>query len=80
MQPDGDDDLTEALAKIRASEAERQEAYAQFRTTLADLAPMEKASVWLSYIAEHREKPTAIWSRSFFWRAGVAMLPIPRGS
>ena len=37
MQPDGDDDLTEALAKIRASEAERQEAYAQFRTTLADL-------------------------------------------
>ncbi len=48
MQLDGEDDLTEALAKIRASEAERQEAYAQFRTTLADLAPMEKASAWLS--------------------------------
>ena len=67
VEPRGDaeDNLTETRAMLRASEAERKEAYAQFQTTLAELAPMEKSAAWLWYIAEHREADSDLESLVF---------------
>jgi hypothetical protein len=50
-----DPELTKTLEELQARESERKREYEHFRTTVSDLAPLDRAAAWLAYVAEHRE-------------------------